>query len=68
MVSMSTQTLPEVDTRPESDESTGDDTPDRPSPTHRGHWKPTDAGFMHSPQIGRPHRWHEMPVCRSAWR
>ena len=28
MVSMSTQTLPEVDTRPERDESTGDDTPD----------------------------------------
>jgi hypothetical protein len=25
-------------------------------PTHSGHWWPTDAGIMHSGQIGRPHR------------
>jgi hypothetical protein len=28
----------------------------RPDATQLGHWKPTDAGFMHSPQIGRRHR------------
>ncbi len=27
----------------------------RPLEAHRGHWKPTDAGVMHSPQIGL---WH----------
>jgi len=36
--------------------------------TQLGHWKPTDAGFMHSPQIGRWHRWQEIPVIRSGWR
>lgn len=40
----------------------------RPAETHVGHWKPTDAAFMHSPQIGRWQRWQEMPVCRSGWR
>lgn len=24
----------------------------RPEATHLGHWNPTDAAFMHSPQIG----------------
>jgi hypothetical protein len=24
-----------------------------PRPTHRGHWNPTEAGCMHSPQMGR---------------
>ena len=28
----------------------------RPSRTHSGHWKPTEAGIMHSGQIGRPQR------------
>ena len=27
---------------------------------HSGHWKPTEASRMHSGQIGRSHRWHEM--------
>jgi len=27
-----------------------------PSATHEGHWKPTDADFMQSGQIGRSHR------------
>jgi hypothetical protein len=36
--------------------------------TQLGHWKPTDAGFMHSPQISRWQRWQEMPVIRSGWR
>jgi hypothetical protein len=40
----------------------------RPDATHLGHWNPTDAGFMHSPQIGRLHRWQVMPVDRSGWR
>ena len=40
----------------------------RPDETHFGHWKPTEAGFMHSPQIGRWHRWQEMPVIRSGCR
>jgi hypothetical protein len=43
-------------------------TVDRPDATQLGHWKPTDAGFMHSPQIGREHRWQEIPVIRSGWR
>ncbi len=40
----------------------------RPAETHFGHWNPTDAEFMHSPQIGRWQRWQEMPVVRSGWR
>ena len=40
----------------------------RPDETHLGHWNPTDAGFMHSPQIGRLQRWQLMPVERSGWR
>ena len=40
----------------------------RPTPTQRGHWKPTDAGFMHSPQIGLPQRWQTIPVDRSGCR
>ena len=43
-------------------------TVDRPTPTHRGHWNPTKASVMHSPQIGRRHRWHVMPVIRSGCR
>jgi hypothetical protein len=39
-----------------------------PSRTHSGHWKPTEAGIMHSGQIGRPHRAQEMPVGRSGCR
>jgi hypothetical protein len=41
---------------------------DRPDVMHVGHWNPTEAGFMHSPQIGRLHRWQEMPVIRSGCR
>jgi hypothetical protein len=40
----------------------------RPEATHEGHWNPTDAGFIHSPQIARWQRWQEMPVIRSGWR
>jgi hypothetical protein len=40
----------------------------RPDAMQDGHWKPTDAEFMHSPQIGLRHRWQEMPVIRSGWR
>jgi hypothetical protein len=40
----------------------------RPNETHFGHWNPTEAGFMHSPQIGRLHRWQVIPVDRSGWR
>jgi len=32
----------------------------RPSATHSGHWKPTDALIMQSGQIGRSHRVHRM--------
>jgi hypothetical protein len=39
-----------------------------PSRTHSGHWNPTEAGIMHSGQIGRPHRAQEMPVGRSGCR
>jgi hypothetical protein len=39
-----------------------------PARTHSGHWKPTDAGTMHSGQIGRPQRVQEMPVGRSGCR
>jgi hypothetical protein len=35
---------------------------------HSGHWNPTDAGVMHSGQIGRSQRTQEMPVGRSGWR
>ncbi|GIJ02459.1 hypothetical protein Sya03_18110 [Spirilliplanes yamanashiensis] len=40
----------------------------RPSATHSGHWKPTDAGFMQSGQMGRSHRTHRTPVSRDGWR
>src|SRR3954463_15074716 len=36
----------------------------RPSLTHSGHWNPTDAGVMHSGQIGRSHREQVTPVSR----
>ncbi|WP_243737673.1 hypothetical protein [Blastococcus xanthinilyticus] len=36
--------------------------------THSGHWNPTEAGIMHSAQIGRPHRVQEIPVGRSGCR
>ena len=39
-----------------------------PSRTHSGHWNPTEAGIMHSGQIGRSHRAQAMPVGRSGWR
>jgi hypothetical protein len=39
-----------------------------PCRTHSGHWKPTEAGIMHSGQIGRPQRVQEMPVGRSGCR
>src|SRR3712207_8520718 len=31
-------------------------TPALPARTSSGHWKPTDAGVMHSGQMGRPQR------------
>ncbi len=31
-----------------------------PSVMQVGHWKPTAASRMHSGQISRSHRWHEM--------
>jgi hypothetical protein len=40
----------------------------RPEATHLGHWNPTDAAFMHSPQIGLEQRWQEIPVWRSGCR
>ncbi len=40
----------------------------RPSRTHSGHWKPTEAGVMHSGQMGRPQRVQEIPVGRSGCR
>ena len=40
----------------------------RALPTQSGHWKPTDAGVMHSGQIGRPHRVQETPVGRPGCR
>ena len=40
----------------------------RPSRTHSGHWNPTEAGVMHSGQIGRPQRAQETPVGRSGCR
>ena len=42
--------------------------PARARPTQRGHWKPTEAGVMHSGQMGRPHRAQEMRVGRSGCR
>ena len=39
-----------------------------PAATHSGHWKPTDAGIMHSGQMGRPQRVQAMPVGRSGCR
>ena len=39
-----------------------------PSRTHSGHWNPTEAGIMHSGQIGRPQRAQAMPVGRSGCR
>jgi hypothetical protein len=39
-----------------------------PSATHSGHWKPTEAGIMHSGQIGRPQRVQAIPVGRSGCR
>jgi hypothetical protein len=39
-----------------------------PDDTHCGHWKPTEAGRMHSPQIGRWQRWQLIPVDRSGCR
>jgi hypothetical protein len=41
---------------------------DWPARTHSGHWNPTEAGIMHSGQIGRPQRVQEMPVARSGCR
>jgi hypothetical protein len=35
---------------------------DRPPAAHFGHWNPTEAGRMHSPQIGRWQRWQLIPV------
>jgi hypothetical protein len=43
-------------------------TPACPSRTQWGHWNPTEAGVMHSGQIGRPHRAQEMRVGRSGCR
>jgi hypothetical protein len=40
----------------------------RASAISSGHWKPTEAGFMHSGQIGRPHRTQEILVGRSGCR
>jgi hypothetical protein len=40
----------------------------RPSVTHSGHWNPTDAGTMHSGQIGRSQRVHRTPVSRPGCR
>ena len=39
-----------------------------PSRTHSGHWNPTEAGTMHSGQIGLSHRVQKMPVGRSGCR
>ena len=39
-----------------------------PSRTQLGHWKPTEAEFMQSGQIGREHRWQLIQVSRSSWR
>jgi len=39
-----------------------------PARTHSGHWKPTEAGIMHSGQMGRPQRVHEIPEGRSGCR
>ena len=39
-----------------------------PSARHDGHWNPTDASFMHSGQISRSQRWHEMYASRSGCR
>ena len=36
--------------------------------TQFGQWKPTDAEFMQSGQIGRSQRWHLIHVSRSACR
>jgi hypothetical protein len=43
-------------------------TPAFPARTHSGHWKPTEAGCMHSGQMGRPHRTQETPVGRPGCR
>jgi hypothetical protein len=42
--------------------------PALPARTHSGHWKPTEAGCMHSGQMGRPQRTQETPVARSGCR
>ena len=42
--------------------------PARPSATHSGHWKPTDAVVMQSGQIGRSQRAQRTYVSRSVWR
>jgi hypothetical protein len=39
-----------------------------PDEVHAGQWKPTEAGIMQSPQMGRPQRWQLTPARRSAWR
>jgi len=58
--------LPERTTAPNA--VRGCRTVDRPDAMHFGHWNPTEAGFMHSPQIGRLQRRQEMPVIRSGCR
>jgi hypothetical protein len=42
--------------------------PRLPSFTQFGHWKPTEAEFMQSGQIGRSQRWHLIQVSLSGWR
>ena len=34
-------------------------------PAHSGQWNPTEAVYMHSPQITRLHRWQLTPARRS---
>jgi hypothetical protein len=40
----------------------------RPERVHSGQWKPTDAVFMQSGQIGRSQRWQITPARRSPCR
>ena len=40
----------------------------RPSFTHSGHWKPTEASVMQSGQIGREQRVQLTYVSRPGWR
>ncbi len=40
----------------------------RASAISSGHWKPTEAGCMHSGQMGRPQRTQEIRVGRSGCR